>query len=74
MSFDTENYMGRGKPGKISQEKASRNDPEGNSSIFEKKEKKNHETNILIYRFNATQIKIATPSFSDTEKTAQKSV
>lgn len=32
------------------------------------RKKKKNETNILIYRFNATQIKIATPSFSDTEK------
>lgn len=38
---------------------------------LKKKEKKN-ETNIVIYRFNATQTKIATPSFSNREKTAPK--
>lgn len=63
--------MDRGKPGKIPQENASRNDPESISSIFEKKRKKN-ETNILINRFNATQIKTATPPFSDTEKNSPK--
>lgn len=62
--------MDRGKPGKIPQENASRNDPECISSIFEEKEK--NETNILIYRFNATQVKIVTPSFSDTEKASPK--
>lgn len=46
--------MDRGKPGKIPQENTSRNDPEGISSIFEKKEKKKkQETNILIYRFKS---------------------
>lgn len=36
------------------------------------KKKEKNETNIVIYRFNATQTKIATPSFSNTEKNSPK--